>query len=105
LIPTHTKKNGGETNISAEQLGKLSKQLNRPSVKIVSFVKKEAAAATTVKSDIMIIKKLLSADDLDDIIEKFIELNVLCVTCGNPETDEDPKRGRKCRACGSITKA
>lgn len=39
---------------------------------------------------------------LQSILQKYINKNVLCPKCGNPETPIFKKNKRKCQACGFI---
>jgi len=46
------------------------------------------------------------SEDLEKLLEKFIDKFILCGTCGNPETDFKITKNRlsySCRACGDIT--
>jgi len=46
------------------------------------------------------------SEDLEKLLDKFIDKYILCETCGNPETDLKITKNRlsySCRACGAIT--
>ena len=50
----------------------------------------------------MIIRGNYTSEYLDILIEEYIEKNVICNICGNPETIIlNIKNKKKCKACGS----
>ena len=80
----------------------IAKQLNRSPADLLSYLQKKTATSAFTKPIGYILKGEFSADTLDDLIDEFIEAEVLCSTCGNPETDIDSKK-RTCRACGATS--
>ena len=48
--------------------------------------------------------KVLTKNELEDILEEYIKLFILCKTCGNPEfskTKTKKEEIRTCKACGT----
>jgi translation initiation factor 5 len=95
-------KYGGVTTISLKSLATLSKQLNRSDVSIARYIGKNANTATIIKEDHVQYKKIMSSQEVDDIVEQYIEHFVLCSACENPETLISSK-GLVCKACGNTT--
>jgi translation initiation factor 2 beta subunit (eIF-2beta)/eIF-5 len=44
--------------------------------------------------------KEVSELEIQRLIYSYIEAEIICKKCGNPETVEDKKGRLKCRACG-----
>lgn len=83
----------------------IARALNRPSTDLITFFRKKTGTSASTKSDGVFLKGQFTADSLDGLIEEFIEAQVLCGTCGNPETDiNGSTKTRTCRACGATTK-
>lgn len=84
-------------------LDQLSKDLDRDEKTIGSFLAK--SLGTRFKLNSKLKKSILSgnfnSEQIDDLIQKFVEIDILCKTCGNPETDASTK---KCKACGAHNK-
>lgn len=77
----------------------ISKSLNRDSVEIISFMKKKLNVGGNKSS----ISGKWSKQDLQKIIQIYIKENILCRSCGNPETIVEIKnkhKYQKCIACG-----
>lgn len=85
----------------------ISKSLNRTPEHILKFLKKTMGLLITYKNDsAQITKKDLTKNELQKVIFKYVEDNVLCEKCKNPETDivNDKKKDyRVCKACSYKT--
>lgn len=87
--------NGGVTKIV--NVESICKALNISIKELFSFYKKKLNVATIEKD--FIIKKVETINKLEEILEEYIKLNVLCPQCSNPEfIDKDGKK--TCKACG-----
>lgn len=104
IAPTTTNKNGGATLIPTAQMAALSRQLGRSDLVLTKYISKRVGTGVMVKDDHIHYRKILSAEDIDTIIEEYIIKHVLCSYCENPETMEHD-RGRTCKACGETTKS
>ena len=91
--------NGGVTKLLNIETIALS--LNSSVKDILSYFKKKLN--TTIMEKDLIIKKVETVNKLEEILEEFIKLNILCPKCVNPEFTEqiDKKSKTKtCKACG-----
>ncbi len=77
--------------------------LSRDPNDLISFLKKHFGSAFEYKNNVATTtKKDLSKDQLQEAIFKYIEENVLCKQCKNPETEyikEKKKTFMCCKAC------
>jgi translation initiation factor 2 beta subunit (eIF-2beta)/eIF-5 len=65
----------------------------------------QALPATAVSKD-FVIKGVMTAHDLDDILEERIIVPILlCKECDNPEVCLSQKGKARCKACGARCKA
>lgn len=78
-----------------ENLDDVSRALNRPSPTILSFMKTKLGTSGQKAT----LKGSFSTQELEDVLEAFIEKDVLCRVCGNPETVDG-----RCSACGNSGK-
>lgn len=79
-------------------------QIERPQEHVAKYIKACAAASATVKNGVLVVKGEHTATSLDNCVEDYIGVYVLCGVCRNPETDFDAKTASKqCRACGATT--
>lgn len=93
--------NGGLTYIL--NIDKISNSLGRTINDIATFVKKKLGCRGTQKVKILELSGLYSVNDIEQHIEKYIQDNVLCPRCNNPETMKIQKKKRinyTCKACG-----
>ncbi len=80
-------------------INEISKSLNRNSSDIISFMKKELKSGGSKN----FLSGTWSKNKLIEILKKYINENVLCSNCGNPETEYIIKKKNKmlaCKACG-----
>ena len=81
----------------------LAKELVRDEKTIGSYIAKSLGTRYTIsKNNQSCICGHFSSRDIDIVIQKFIESQVLCVICGNPETKLN-KDNIVCLACGSTS--
>jgi translation initiation factor 2 beta subunit (eIF-2beta)/eIF-5 len=77
--------------------------LKRDRNDIIKFLRKYFGSAFEYKNNCLLTtKKDMSKDDLQNAIYKYIEENVLCKKCRNPETEvvkEKKKDIKRCKAC------
>lgn len=87
--------NGGVTKLL--NIESICKGLNINLKELFSFYKKKLNV-TIIEKD-FVIKKVETINKLEEILEEYIKLNVLCTKCSNPEFTES--NGKKtCKACG-----
>lgn len=103
-----------EKIICIEQKGKsvvqnidsISKALDRDCKYIINYFKKSLGTSIIYKDNKLIISKLVSVNDLEQILFEFIEYYVICHSCKNPETELtfDKKNNPilSCKACSHI---
>lgn len=87
--------NGGVTKLLNIEL--ICKGLNINPKELLHFYKKKLNV-TIIEKD-FIIKKIETINKLEEILEEYIKLNVLCPKCSNPEFTEKDKKNI-CNACG-----
>lgn len=93
--------NGGMTKL--ENINLIVEQLGCELDEILKFIKKHISCSIINKNGIFI-KKIESADNLEEIIEEYIEKEILCKKCNNPEFNIDIQKKKKykiCKACGA----
>jgi translation initiation factor 5 len=94
--------NGGNTELT--NIKTISNQLCDEIESIIKNIKKKINTNITKKNDIYIINKIITKNELEDIIEEYIKLFILCKTCGNPEFSKintKKEEIRTCKACGT----
>jgi translation initiation factor 5 len=107
IITTNLNRFGGITRI--DNIQKISDQTNIPKKMLISFYKSKLGCRVEENSEGLIFHKLLDEERLEEILEEFIEKNVLCPKCHNPEFDiiEIGKKKKElwvCKACGDRTR-
>jgi translation initiation factor 5 len=93
--------NGGNTELS--NIKSISDQLGDDIELIIKYIKKKINTNITKKNNIYIINKIITKNELEDFLEEYIKLFVLCKACGNPEfskTNTKKEEIRTCKACG-----
>lgn len=102
---------GNTTKI--ENLSSIAHQLGRDPDIIANFLKKElgtsvkkiagdkngSKSSRSNQEQKYSIGGQFSVDQLEDLLEKFIDREILCQQCGNPETSVE-NGSKRCRACG-----
>jgi translation initiation factor 2 beta subunit (eIF-2beta)/eIF-5 len=87
--------NGGVTKLL--NIETIASSLNSSVKDILSFLKKKLN--TTIIEKDLIIKKVETVNRLEELLEEYIKLNILCPKCVNPEFTEE-KKMKTCKACG-----
>lgn len=83
----------------------ISKALNRPVDHIGKFFEYELGTQSKTDNNGLMIRGKHSADILANVLDKFINIYILCCKCQNPETILYPKLDKvisKCKACGNV---
>lgn len=73
--------------------------------RVAKFMKKHFAASFKYKADMLITKKILSQNEIQEALFTFIEKNILCQICNNPETSiimNKKKKYMSCKSCGNT---
>jgi translation initiation factor 2 beta subunit (eIF-2beta)/eIF-5 len=89
--------NGGCTKLL--NIEAIAQILNTPVKNILSYFKKKLNA-TIIEKD-LVIKKVETVNKLEEILEEYIKLNILCTKCANPEFTLDNNK-KTCKACGNT---
>ena len=77
--------------------------IRRDSDHFIKFLTKELASSAEVSGDRLILSRKVSSKDVNDKIEKYVQLFVLCPQCKKPDTElgnEGGKNYLRCLACG-----
>ena len=91
---------GNRTYIT--NLKEISNYLNRDINHIVKFLAKELATSFVIEGNRIIINGKHPNRKLEEKIEKYIKVYVICRECGSPDTKLEKKDGilyLKCMAC------
>jgi len=89
-------------------LDHIAKQLERPSDYILKFIGFECNAPVASQNNKYTVGGDRKQEELQKILDIFIDKYILCSQCQNPETILTVKKGNillKCRACGTQTRA
>ena len=91
--------NGGVTKLL--NIEAIASTLNISVKDILSYFKKKLNV-TIIEKD-LVIKKVETVNNLEELLEEYIKNNVLCPKCANPEFTESIDKKTKlkiCKACG-----
>jgi len=94
--------NGGMTKL--DNIETISNQLGTELDHVLKFLKKSLNVNLIQKNGVFI-RKIETQNNIEDKIEEYIQKEILCVKCKNPEfTLENTKKDKKktCKACGHI---
>jgi len=78
--------------------------LRRKPEHLLKYILKELATPGDLKKNALIIGRKVSASGLNEKIEQYVNLFVLCKECKKPDTKLDKEAGipfMKCMACGA----
>jgi len=82
----------------------IAKAFNRPPEHLLKFVLKELATPGEIKKSFVIFGTKIPASRINEKLEQYAEIYVLCKDCGKPDTKLS-KEGEilfmKCMACGA----
>lgn len=88
-------------------INEIVKALNRNVDHISKFFEYELGTQSKINNNGLMIRGKHSAEVLATILDKFIDIYILCCKCQNPETLLHPKKDKiisKCKACGNVFK-
>jgi translation initiation factor 5 len=94
--------NGGMTKL--DNIETVTTQLGSELDDILKFLKKSLNVNLIQKNGVFI-RKVETQNNIEDKIEEYIQKEILCIKCKNPEfTLEKTKKDKKktCKACGHI---
>lgn len=91
-------KNGGMTQL--KNLETIAKTIYSKPDDILKFIQKKIniPKPTNDKTGIFL-RKRMTVDEIEELLEEYIAKNVLCPKCNNPEHIAE-KELKKCKACG-----
>ena len=93
---------GNKTIIS--NLNQIASTLGRGVEIIVKYVEKQLATKAQIEGTFVIFNTKLSAKKINDRVQQFTDLFVICKECGKPDTEllkEDRLMFIRCLACGA----
>jgi len=94
--------NGKKTVL--DNVAEVAEALNRPPGYLTKYLGVEFGAGTQVDKDRHIMKGYFTREELQDSLDNFIRIFVMCQSCDNPETvlsiTKQQKVFQKCVACG-----
>lgn len=79
--------------------------LRRDKEHLMKFLCKEMASQCELSGDRLILSRKVSSKDLNNKIERYVKMFVLCPTCGKPDTELVEENGKivmRCLACGKT---
>ncbi len=94
--------NGGNTELSNITI--ISEQLKDDVELIIKYIKKKINTNINKKNKLHIINKIVIKNELEEILEEYIKMFIICKECGNPEfskTKTKKEEIRTCKACGT----
>lgn len=77
--------------------------LRRDADHVMKFLTKELASSGELRGDRLILSRKLPSREINEKIEKYVNLFVLCKKCKKPDTELDEDKGKaflRCLACG-----
>ena len=77
--------------------------IRRASTHLMKFLNKELASSSEISGDRLILSRKLSSKEINEKIEKYVNLFVLCPKCKKPDpelVEEKRKTMLRCMACG-----
>lgn len=93
---------GNKTVIS--NLIDIAKTLGRPIELVVKYIEKQLATKGLIEGTFVIFNTKLSANKINERVQRFADEFVFCKECGKPETKLSKDTGVyfiKCQACGA----
>ncbi len=82
----------------------IAKTLNRNPKHLLKFLQRELATPATIQNDLLILGSRVSSGKINQKIEEYAKLFVICPECGKPDTVLIKEKGvlmLKCQACGA----
>jgi translation initiation factor 2 subunit 2 len=93
-------------NTAISNFNQICDSLGREKAIVWKYVLRELATPGELQDKIAIFKRKVSSSMINEKIQKFADLFVLCTDCGKPETSivkEGNAPFLRCNACGSKT--
>jgi len=84
----------------------IAEYIRRPLEHLAKFLIKELATPGEIENDRLILKTRLSSSRVNEKVETYVNLFVLCPECKKPDTEIVSEKGIKfkhCLACGAKT--
>ena len=78
--------------------------VRRTSEHLLKFLTKELASSGEIKGERLILSRKLASKDVNEKVERYVNLFVLCKKCKKPDTELDIDKGKaflRCLACGN----
>jgi len=91
-------------NTVITNMQEISDYLRRPIEQISKFLQKELASAGKIDSGRLILNTKLNSAKVNEKLEMYTKLFVLCPVCGKPDTEilsEKSIKVKHCLACGA----
>lgn len=100
IISSIENRNHRKSLLVWKNAGIISQQLHTDAKSILKFMKRELSCNGTIiiEGDNEFIALTKQDANLEDVLESYINLFVICKNCGLPELGDD----RVCKACGAI---
>ncbi|NHI83482.1 MAG: translation initiation factor IF-2 subunit beta [Candidatus Thorarchaeota archaeon] len=80
--------------------------LNRSGKEVLKYVSGQLATAGTIEGSNAIFNGKFTSNQIEDVLERYIDSYVICPVCGRPDTDTSKESGAYyllCSACGART--
>ena len=93
---------GNKTVIS--NFTQIAQTLRRPVEHLLKFINRELAAMGEIKKTFAVFNTKLSATRMNEKIQEYVDIYVVCRTCGRPDTKLTKESGvtiMSCQACGA----
>lgn len=87
-----------------ENYPQICSTLQRDPEQLLKYLQRELATPATIEGPRLVLGRKISANMINEKIEKFAHEFVLCKECGKPDTKllkEDKVLKKKCMACGA----
>lgn len=91
-------------NTIITNIEEISSKLRRPVEDIAKFLQKELAAAGKIESNRLILNSKINSIKVNEKLELYTKLFVICPVCKKPDTEVLSEKGIKvkhCLACGA----
>lgn len=85
---------------------KVARDLNREPELLYKFMMKEISTSSVIKEQALVLNGVFDNYKINQTLEKFIKVFVLCSACKKPDTKiatQNNVKILKCTACGAVT--
>lgn len=100
LVVEQLRRGGGTTVL--KNAAAVAKAIYRSDSDLRALYQQCYKCTVQLKNGEVIIHKLVDAADCEEQLERYIEREVLCPRCRNPETVSSEGSARQCQACGHV---